>query len=61
MAGKEKIGLKDFIALFLAFIQTIFLPLILFIIIVVIIVLMLSIVRPVENATLQICRILLEI
>lgn len=47
LASGEKIDFKDYVALILAFIQTIFLPLIVFIIIVIIIVLLLSFIRPI--------------
>jgi len=49
LAKREEIDFKDYVALILAFIQTVFLPLIVFIIVVVLIVLLLSFIRPVEG------------
>ncbi|MEM3029535.1 MAG: hypothetical protein QXW09_05315 [Thermoproteota archaeon] len=46
MADREKIDFKDYVALIIAFLQTIFLPLIVFMIVVIIIVLLLSFIRP---------------
>jgi len=49
LAGREKVDTKDYITLFLAFIQTIFLPLIVFMVVLILIVLLLSLIRPVEE------------
>jgi|GEM_PF-2226485 len=49
LADREKIDFKDYVALILAFLQTIFLPLIVFMIVVIIIVLLLSFIKPVEE------------
>jgi hypothetical protein len=49
LAKREEIDFKDYVALILAFIQTVFLPLIVFIIVVVLIVLLLSFTGTVEG------------
>ncbi|MEM2998836.1 MAG: hypothetical protein QW542_07820 [Thermoproteota archaeon] len=46
MADREKIDFKDYVALIIAFLQTIFLPLIVLMVILVVVVLLLSFIGP---------------
>jgi len=46
LADREKIDFKDYVALILTFIQTVFLPLIVFMIVIIMVVLILSFIRP---------------